>query len=294
MLEAWKPLMLCWIACSGALARVVTMQASGTHVAPTPPPPATDASMPGPDGDSGPAARHKRSKPDADGPAPYPVHSSNNEGSLRELVQVQGALLLQLSAEHRQVAKEEQFIIAIPPEATQYRELLQATHKRWHDNRPEVGQHPMGPLHVALWNIFWHYSRDVLSKSRVGGTTDKLISAMAEDAGTKITRFNPLGKRGRPPPQTGPWLWALRFHMLTHKGRELAELLLHSMRNFDLDDVTIRMDRGTMGTLERQLRDMQLGAPPPGKGRGKRGRGTSHGRGSGSGALGDGASGAAR
>ena len=54
---------------------------------------------------------------------------------------------------------------------------------------------------------------------------------------------------------------ALRVDPLSQKGRELVELLRNNMQSFDLEDCYIRMDRGTMGGLERQLRDLQLGTP---------------------------------
>ena len=129
-----------------------------------------------------------------------------------------------------------------------------ATQKRRRDNVPEVGKRPMGALHHAQWLAFWQYSSTILATHRTEGRTAELIREFLADRGASINRFHPLGKRGRPPPTTGDWLWALRFDALSQKGRELAELMRSNVQSFDLEDCYIRMDRGTMGALERHMR----------------------------------------
>ena len=218
--------------------------------------PSDPSGTPGRDSQEG---GHKRPRAEATGSRGGTGSEAHNEG-LRDIVRLQGALLLQLSAENRQVAREEQFIVGMPL-SSKYRELMVATQQRWNENIPEVGKHPMGALHQAQWMAFWQYSSKVLAPHRNEGNTAELIRAFVEDRGTSINRFHALGKRGRPPPTTGDWLWVLRFDALSQHGRELAELLRHNMASFDLEDCYIRMDRGTMGGIERQLRDMQLGTP---------------------------------
>ena len=116
---------------------------------------------------------------------------------------------------------------------------------------------------MAQWLAPWQYSSTVLAARRSEGQTAELIREFLADKGTSVNRFHPLGKRGRPPPQSGGWLWVPRFDALSRRGRELAELLRNNVPSFDLEGCYIRVDRGTMGGLERQLRDLQLGTPRP-------------------------------
>ena len=180
-----------------------------------------------------------------------------HDGSLQEVVRVQGTLLLQVAAEQRQVAREQQFILELPPTARALRELLFQTHQDWNKERPERGAHPLGTLHALQWNILLRYlcAHD---KDHPGTShARRLLADLESDGGTSVIRFNPLGKRGKPPPE-GAWYWALRFDSMSSKGRELAETRQY-MSEWSYLDLVLRMDRGNVSSLEKQIRELTLG-----------------------------------
>ena len=197
-----------------------------------------------------------------------PQGTSRTEPNLQEVVRVQGTLLLQVAAEQRQVAREQRFILELPNTMSEARDRLHQAQQDWNAERPSQGQHPLGALHILLWNVLLLYL-EACAKERTTTTRAKeLVQQLVADGGTSISRFNPLGRRGKPPPE-GTWLWALRFDNMSFKGRELAEATRKHMEELTFHGMVLRMDRGTLSGLERQLRDLTLGTrPPKGKGRG--------------------------
>ena len=92
------------------------------------------------------------------------------------------------------------------------------------------------------------------------------MRALVDDEGKSVIRFNPLGKRGRPPPE-GTWFWALRFDTMSLRGREMAEDTRNDVAELTFHNAVLRMDRGSLSGLEKQLRELTLAPRNPRKAR---------------------------
>ena len=73
--------------------------------------------------------------------------------------------------------------------------------KDWNEARPSQGAHPLGPLRSLLWHAFLLHLERYTKDGKCSQKAQKLVRALAEDEGKSVIRFNPLGKRGRPPPR---------------------------------------------------------------------------------------------
>lgn len=182
-------------------------------------------------------------------------------------------LLSRVAADRRVEAQASNYVLEIPESDVELRTLLQNAADRWKQQRPSKGPHADGALHHVLWTVLCNklatdleqaecvtseQKEAILSQRKILECTFVHSSKREAIGPTVVQEFHSLGRRPRPP-ESGPWLWILKFSHSTSQGREVHETFLERMPKMQLVGVLVRKDRGTMDDLERRIQNVRLG-----------------------------------
>ena len=189
-------------------------------------------------------------------------------------------LVSRLCRERREHLRWTQYAFKIPSGDPLVAILLN-TQKIWKETRPSSGRHPDGELYEVSWLTAHQNLIERMESSECITAEQKSLQLAIRDflkltirtsqppfepgsRATALTKFQPAGRAGRPPPGEGrPWVWVLAFQQDRSKGREAHEEAAHIAPSFKLAfDIEITPDSGPRDNLEfaleRQLAVMAL------------------------------------
>ena len=206
------------------------------------------------------------------------LYRQPTETEVRDMLVTHTRLLQTLTQHERERKRATGFIVEIPVETNMGKMWVQhirSATEGWKQCRDEegVGIPSLGPLHCVLWRVFAdqvyrslesteHETSDLQKQCKKLKTLlAKSIQQKSDHTGSPpsyVHSFAPLGKKNRPPPERGVWMWRLEFMEGFQRGRECEEEMVYSMEAFrNVLDVVVRRDRGPKAYVEREL-DEQL------------------------------------
>ena len=209
-------------------------------------------------------------QPKAKGKGKGKVKGKDNQkhtdtSDLRPIIELQRRACIRLLQQQRETARETQLIIEIPDTATELRQQLAATYQQWKTTKPANGRHPKGEMHHVLWRCFINSCQTHISTTYEAHTTEqkieiKKLDKLMDDSfsitnGYNVVVFHPLGRRDKQP--IGTWYWSLKFNQGLANGRTCHEDWL-AATYFRPFNIAIRPDRGSIDSIERELRDFNL------------------------------------